>query len=233
MDWISLRRRVLGGTPDSLGGRQRKERERWLAETFPDLAQMSVIDLGGRITTWQRAPVRPKHVHMVNMQPSQTDMPEWAEFDLGDACALPAHIAARRYDLVFANSVIEHVGGHERRQRFADAVHQLSDAHWIQTPYRYFPIEPHWMAPGMQFLPVPARARMVRHWPLSYLRGKPPETVMRRVLQVELLGRTQFQYYFPDSLIRTETICGLPKSLIAYRTPSGGRPGAAESGPAT
>jgi SAM-dependent methyltransferase len=135
------------------------------------------------------------------------------------------------FDVVFSNSVIEHVGGHERRQRFADAVHQLSDAHWIQTPYRYFPIEPHWMAPGMQFLPVAARARLVRHWPLAYLRGKSPETVLRRVLQVELIGRTQFRYYFPDSVIRAETVLGVPKSLIAYRTGSG-RSGASEPGPA-
>jgi hypothetical protein len=42
---------------------------------------------------------------------------------------LPAHIARRQYDLVFANSVIEHVGGHERRERFADSVHQLSDSY--------------------------------------------------------------------------------------------------------
>jgi hypothetical protein len=217
MDWFSLRKR-LGGNPDSLGGRRREERARWLVETFPDLAQMSVIDLGGRIPTWQRAPVRPKHVHVVNMEPSRTDIPDWAEFDLGDACALPAHIAGRRYDLVFANSVIEHVGGHERRERFADSVHQLSDAHWVQTPYRYFPIEPHWMAPGMQFMPVAARAQLARQWPLSYGRGKSRDTALRTVLGVELLDRTQFRYYFPDSLIRTETILGVPKSLIAYRS---------------
>jgi hypothetical protein len=217
MDWFSLRKR-LGGNPDSLGGRQREERARWLVETFPDLAQMSVIDLGGRIPTWQRAPVRPKHVHVVNMEPSRTDIPDWAEFDLGDACALPAQIAGRRYDLVFANSVIEHVGGHERRERFADSVHQLSDAHWVQTPYRYFPIEPHWMAPGMQFMPIAARAQLARQWPLSYGRGKSRDTALRTVLGVELLDRTQFRYYFPDSLMRTETILGVPKSLIAYRS---------------
>ena len=218
MDWLSLRKR-LGGNPDSLGGRRREERARWLAETFPDLAQMSVLDLGGRILTWQRAPVRPKHVHVVNMQPPlHPGIPEWAEFDLGDACDLPAHIAKRRYDLVFANSVIEHVGGHERRERFADSVHQLSDAHWVQTPYRYFPIEPHWMVPGMQFMPVTARAELARRWPLSYGRGKSRETAMRTVLRVELLDRTQFRYYFPDSLIRTETVLGVPKSLIAYRS---------------
>jgi hypothetical protein len=217
MDWLSLRKR-LGGKPDSLGGRRRAERARWLAETFPDLAQMSVIDLGGRFLTWQRAPVRPKHVHVVNMQPLRVDVPEWAEFDLGDACALPAHIAGRRYDLVFANSVIEHVGGHERRERFADSVHQLSDAHWVQTPYRYFPIEPHWMAPGMQFMPAAARAQLARQWPLSYGRGKSRETMLRAVLGVELLDRTQLRYYFPDSQMRTETVLGVPKSLIAYRS---------------
>jgi hypothetical protein len=131
---------------------------------------------------------------------------------------LPAHIAKRRYDLVFSNSVIEHVGGHERRERFADSVHQLSDAHWVQTPYRYFPIEPHWMVPGMQFLPVTVRAELARRWPLSYGRGKPRQAMLTKVLRVELLDRTQFRYYFPDSLIRTETVMGVPKSLIAYRT---------------
>jgi hypothetical protein len=217
MDWLSLRQR-LGGTRDSLGGHRREERGRWLIETFPDLAQMSVIDLGGRILTWQLLTVRPEHVDVVNLQPLRVDMPEWAEFDLCDVCALPAHIARRRYDLVFANSVIEHVGGHERRKRFADAVHQLSDSHWVQTPWRYFPIEPHWMAPGMQFLPVAVRAQMAVHWPLSNDRGKPRETAVGKVLGVDLLDRTQLRYYFPDSLIRTETVFGIPKSLIAYRT---------------
>ncbi len=228
MDWLSLRQR-LGGTRDSLGGHRRDERRGWLIETFPDLAQMSVIDLGGRIITWQRLPVRPKHVYVVNMQPPTADIPEWAGFDLGDVCALPAHIARRQYDLVFSNSVIEHAGGHERRERFADSVHQLSESYWIQTPWRYFPIEPHWMAPGMQFLPVAVRVQVARRWPLSNERGKPRETAVRKVLGVELLDRTQLLCYFPDSLIRTETVCGIPKSLIAYRT--GGDalgPGAAE-----
>lgn len=220
MNWISLRQHLLGGESRSIGGRLREERARWLAETFPDLAEMSVIDLGGRVPTWERAPVRPKHVHVVNVQPSQDDIPGWAEWDLGDACDLPAHIARRQYDLVFSNSLIEHVGGHERRERFADAVHQLSGAYWVQTPYRYFPVEPHWMAPGAQFLPVAVRAQVVRRWPLSYRRGQPREAALRTALSIELLDRAQLRYYFPDSLIRTETMLGLPKSLIACRTGS-------------
>lgn len=214
-------RRFLADSPDSLGWRQRETRALWLAETFPDLPQMSVIDLGGRIGPWKRAPVRPKHVHVVNLEPPPAEIPEWAEVDHGDACSLPAHIAGRRYDLVYSNSVIEHVGGHERRERFAEAVHQLADAHWVQTPYRYFPIEPHWMAPGMQFLPVLARAEYGRRWPLAYTTGGTREEAVKRVLRIELLDRTQMRHYFPTSVLRAEKVYGMPKSLIAYRTGSG------------
>ncbi len=217
---VSMRDRVAGPNPNSLGARRRQQRLRWLADTFPDLADMSVIDLGGRLGTWMRAPVRPKRVHMVNLAAPPADLPEWAEFDQGDACALPAHIASRRYDLVFSNSVIEHVGGHERRERFAESVHLLADAHWVQTPYRYFPVEPHWLAPGMQFLPVAARVRYARLWPLGFRHDNTRQKVLDRVLNVELIDRAQMHYYFPESALRVERIFGIPKSLIAYRTGS-------------
>lgn len=213
-----LRFRLADGE-DSWGARRRRQRAGWLAETFPDLAQMSIIDLGGRVSTWARAEVRPKRVHVVNLETLPTEIPDWAEVDHGDACALPVHVASRRYDLVFSNSVLEHVGGHERRVRFAEAVHSLSDAHWVQTPYRYFPIEPHWIAPGMQFLPVAARTAVARKWPLAYTPNKTYEGALKQVLWTELVDRTQMRHYFPDSHIRTERLAGIPKSLIAVRTP--------------
>jgi hypothetical protein len=37
------------------------------------------------------------------------------------------------------------------------------------------------------------------------------------VLWVELLGRTQMQFYFPGSTLRAERFAGLTKSLIAVR----------------
>lgn len=63
------------------------------------------------------------------------------------------------FDLVYSNSVIEHVGGHARSCDFAGMVKTLARRHWgVQTPYRYFSIEPHWLFPGLQFLPQSARA---------------------------------------------------------------------------
>ncbi len=179
---------------------------------------MSVVDLGGRPSTWETAPVKPARVHVLNLEPLRTDVPDWMEVDNADVCELPDLIAKRRYDLVFSNSVIEHVGGHERRVRFAESVHSLADRHWVQTPYRYFPIEPHWIAPGMQFLPVTLRTTMAQRWPLAHTPGRTREEAMKRVLWTELVDRTQMRHYFPDSVLRTERAAGLIKSLIAVRT---------------
>jgi hypothetical protein len=172
------------------------------------------------VETWVNAPVRAKHVHVVNLEPQPSDLPDWAEADYGDACDLPSRISKRRYDLVFSNSVIEHVGGHQRRLRFADSVHALADTHWVQTPYRYFPIEPHWLAPGMQFLPVAARTTLAQRWPLAHSPAGNRAEALQAVLWTELLDRTQLQHYFPTSTLRAERIAGLTKSLIAV---GGGR----------
>lgn len=212
----SLRWRLVDA-PDSWGARRRNRRWSWFTDTFPELAEMSVLDLGGRVDTWERAPVHARHVHVVNLEPLPGDLPDWAEADHADACALPDAIAKRRYDLVFSNSVIEHVGGHERRMRFAEAVRSLADAYWVQTPYRYFPVEPHWVAPGMQFLPLAVRTRLAYRWPLSHTRPQDRADALDSVLWTELLDRTQLRYYFPDARLRAERVAGLTKSLIAVR----------------
>lgn len=208
-------RDLLVDTEQSWGGRRRARRANWLADTFPDLSAMTVIDLGGRVDTWERAPVRPAHVHVVNLEPAPEVVPGWAEVDHGDACQLPEQIAGRRYDLVFSNSVLEHVGGHERRERFANTVRKLADRHWVQTPYRYFPLEPHWLAPGMQHLPVGVRAALAYRWPLQQTRARTREDALREVLWTELVDYTQMRHLFPQSRILTERLAGLPKSLIA------------------
>lgn len=200
----------LVDAPGSAGERWRGRRWELLRTTFPAAGSMRVIDLGGRASAWLRSPVRPASVHIVNLEPVPIDLPEWITAEQGDACA------PRRgdYDLVFCNSVIEHVGGHVMRQRLADAVRALAPRHWVQTPYRYFPIEPHWLFPGFQFLPVPAQAAITRHWPLGYPEPDRPASV-QRVMAVELLSRTEMAAYFPGSVILTERAAGLAKSIIA------------------
>jgi hypothetical protein len=176
---------------------------------------MSVIDLGGTAEAWLRAPVRPHSLHLVNLEPKPDDLPPWIRADQADACKLPPNVLSRGYDLVFSNSVIEHVGGHAQRLRFAAAVHELASRHWVQTPYRYFPVEPHWLFPGFQFLPLTVRAEVSRHWPLMHTQSTSREESLRAAIGVELLSRTEMRLYFPGSQIRQERMAGMVKSLVA------------------
>ncbi|MFI9553893.1 hypothetical protein [Nonomuraea endophytica] len=212
-------RQKLIGRPDSFNTRLRARRFSMLLERFPDLDRMEVIDLGGTVRTWTRAPVRPKHVHLVNLEPPVDEVPDWVSVELADACDLPERLAGRGFDLVYSNSVIEHVGGHERRSRFADGVHRLSDRHWIQVPYLYFPIEPHWVFPMFQFLPLRLQVAVALSWPLSGVRPRTRADAMVAVMEIELLCRTQMRHYFPGSALLTERVGGLTKSLIAVTTP--------------
>jgi hypothetical protein len=179
---------------------------------------MSVIDLGGTVEAWERAPVRPASVHVVNLEVPPLEVPQWIRADQADACNLPAQISSASYDLVFSNSVIEHVGGHVPRMRFAEAVHKLADRHWVQTPYRYFPIEPHWLFPGFQFLPPNVQAEVAARWPLAHTPSNGRDDGLQGALAVELLSRTEMSFYFPDSTLRFERMAGLVKSLIAIKS---------------
>src|SRR5262245_11217526 len=193
---VSIRARITE-RPDSIGGRRRAARWDWLVKTFPDLEHMTVLDLGGSPDTWTRSTIHPAHVHVINIDSFAPDVEhDWLEIEYADACALPKHILSRTYDLAFSNSVLEHVGGHERRVRFAESVHAVAPRHWVQTPYRYFPIEPHWLAPGMQFMPVRVRAMFARRWPLSHVKSVDLNDALGGVLWTDLVDRTQMRYYF-------------------------------------
>jgi hypothetical protein len=213
----ALRNRLVDA-PGSLGERRRARRWEWIRDAFPEVEGLSVIDLGGTVEAWLRAPIRPALVHVVNLEPSPAEIPAWIRADQADACDLPSHIADGRYDLVYSNSVIEHVGGHAQRMRFAEAVHRLANRHWVQTPYRYFPIEPHWLFPGFQFLPLSIRAELSRRWPLAHTPSGSWDEGLRAAMSVELLSRAEMAFYFPDSTLRVERVAGIVKSLIAVKS---------------
>ncbi len=228
----ALRDRIVGG-PDSLAGRRRARRWEWLRSHFPDLDSMSVLDLGGTAESWQRAPVRPAHVHVVNLEPEPDDLPTWIRSTQADACDLPTAVRSGSYDLVYSNAVIEHVGGYYRRMRFAEVTCALAPQHWVQTPYRYFPVEPHWLCPGFQFLPLSSRAWVAQWWPLSHVRSASREDGLRGALSVELLSRAEMSLLFADSVILAERALGLVKSLIAVRAQGLAQPAAGPVGAAT
>jgi hypothetical protein len=196
----------------SISARTRARRWTELLRRFPDLPDMRVVDLGGDSRHWVSCPSPPREITFVNLY----EQPWAAEHRVvvADACEVPCALAGERFDLAYCNSVIEHVGGHEQRRRLASTIGALADHRWVQTPYRYFPVEPHWLCPALQWLPVRARVALTRRWRLGHRRAQGSEAV-ENVLTVELLTCTEMRHYFPDSDLWVERFMGLPKSLIA------------------
>lgn len=214
----SITRRFLGSYErGSASHRMRSRRHALLESLFPALPEMTVLDIGGDARFWRLAPTRPAHVTVLNVYPQEAEEP-WITALTGDGCDPGLDLPGA--DLAFSNSVIEHVGGHWRRERFAERVRAAAPRHWVQTPYRYFPIEPHYLCPGIQLLPVPLRAAVLRRWPIGSFaaaRKLGYGRALTSVMNIELLTATQMRAYFPDAELHRERFAGLTKSLVAVR----------------
>jgi SAM-dependent methyltransferase len=126
---------------------------------------------------------------------------------VADATELP--FDDRSFDIVFSNSVIEHVP-RDRQELFAEEVRRVGRRYFVQTPNRYFPIEPHYQLPLFQFVPERVRRSFNARIGSGYMpRGARSE--------ITLLSARDLQKLFPDATIAREHLAGLTKSLMAVR----------------
>jgi hypothetical protein len=124
------------------------------------------------------------------------------------------------FDIVHSNSVIEHVGNWSDMAAMASEVRRLAPRYFIQTPYFWFPIEPHARLPVFHWMPESWRYRIVLRRKCGFMAwasNTDVGTAMTAVQNATLLDRRQMQFLFPDAKIVSERFLGFTKSLIAVR----------------
>ena len=158
---------------------------------------------------------RPIHITLLNISQPGAVPPNFTNL-IGDGCAMP-QFQNQQFDIVFSNSVIEHVGDWARQQAFAQEVRRVGRCYFVQTPNHYFPIEPHFFFPGFQFLPVRARVWLVQHFALGWFPRLPDEAAARReVEQIQLLSTAKVRNLFPQAQIHAERFMGMTVGIVAY-----------------
>ena len=60
--------------------------------------------------------------------------------------------------------MIEHLGTRDNQLKAAAEAMRVGRSLWIQTPNRWFPIEPHYLTPFVHWLPAPVRRRILRNF---------------------------------------------------------------------
>lgn len=205
--------------PDSLANRFRRRRFRLfraLLRPLPD--PVRILDVGGTEGFWEQmgAAEDPSlEIVLLNIAEEAPDAGNVEAID-GDARDL-SRFDDDGFDVVFSNSVIEHLGTRADQERMAREVRRVGRRYFVQTPNRYFPVEPHFLFPGFQFLPVATRIALVRRFALGYHDALPdPEDARRAVEEIRLLGSRELRRLFPDAELYRERVLGLTKSLIAY-----------------
>jgi len=210
---------------NSLASRFRRARAKRIVSLIERISAQRgacrIIDLGGEPDYWnlfdrdflETAKV---DVTLVNPQALTTDDPMFLSVQ-GDACALPQY-ANGSFDMVHSNSVIEHVGDWPRMEAFAYEVRRLAPVYYVQTPYFWFPIEPHFSSPFFHWRSEQARARMLMRRRHGFAERAPDiGKAMRDVQHARLLDKAQFRFLFPDAEHVDERVLGLTKSLLAIR----------------
>jgi hypothetical protein len=127
--------------------------------------------------------------------------------EAGDGTRL--RYGAGEIPVIFSSSTIEHVPA-DLQTAFAAEIARVGQRYFVQTPNKYFPIEPHYQFPLFQFLPERIQRALNRRFTLGWREKGHWEPV-------RLLSARQLKRLFPDAEIHRERVFGLTKSLMAVR----------------
>jgi Methyltransferase domain len=203
----------------------RNERLKLLNSLLSTLPKpIRILDVGGRSAFWVGTGLLDAVGSEVEITLINT-----SQVELGEACPHPGLIYSvgdardmrefqtKSFDVVFSNSVIEHVGTYADQALMAQEVQRLGKRYFIQTPNFYFPIEPHFIFPAFHWLPIASRVWLVTHFPLGWY-GKFDSSSRAReeVESIKLLTQRNFVRLFPGSKLFKERFLGMTKSFVVY-----------------
>jgi SAM-dependent methyltransferase len=178
-----------------------------------------VLDIGGGAFFWDLAiseglPL--PRVTVLNLCPAGDQARPGLRWIVADACA--SQLPDNSFDLVFSNSLVEHLRDFKTQKLFADEVRRLAPSYFVQTPDRLCPVEPHFVTPFVHWLPRKARRRVIRNFTVWGLVARPSQAYCDQLSdEVALLSRREMRQLFPDATVLSERFAGIPKSLIAVK----------------
>jgi hypothetical protein len=205
----------------SIAARIRRRRLLFFARMVAEANMpVRILDVGGTPAFWDCAlPHLPSatHVTLLNLSVVAHSAKPNLSCVRGDARDL-SQFEPRSFDICFSNSLLEHFCTFNEQMTVAEEIRRVARGYFVQTPNRYFPIEPHFLVPGWQFLPASLRARLVQRMELGWMpRARDSAEARALVASIRLLTRRELRVLFPDASIYSERIGGLTKSLIACR----------------
>lgn len=182
-------------------------------KAFPDLPGLSVLYVGGRPMIWRMLKehygLKPARLVLLNTE-SEIGLADGYQTAVGDGCHLGYEDES--FDLVFSNSVIEHVGDWNEMQQFVHECSKVGKEIYIQTPNRWFPVEPHTVTIFIYWFPKNVFRRFGFLTAVWWVNGA--DDFYSTCDDFHLLSRREFQALSPHGHLWIERFFGLPKSFV-------------------
>ena len=181
--------------------------------------EIKILDIGGEIGFWKHVGWENEKctIYLLNLESVPTISPTPGFIQItGDALTLPFEPGS--FDLIFSNSVIEHVGSYAHQALFASEVKRVCDKYIIQTPSIWFPLEPHSLIPLFQCIPHSIRAVLIMLFNINYFpKQKTYKAALATSKSTIMFGKKRYQALFPEATIQVEKLFGIPKSYTAIK----------------
>ena len=199
--------------------RLRRRRFHFFLRLIKDLPRpLTILDIGGTEAYWEQVGLQEDEIRIIllNLEQSTVNNPRIFSSIAGNATDLIAW-PDQSIDLVFSNSVIEHLFTKENQHQMASEVRRVARSYFIQTPNYYFPIEPHWLFPFFQFLPRSWRIALTRFAAWGHMPKLPdPVQAANLVDEVKMLTPREMKALFPSGSLYYEKWLGMTKSVSSY-----------------
>lgn len=172
-----------------------------------------ILDVGGTVSFSENAGFR-GNISILNLEPTSSWDHAGYHYVQGDARDLSRYHDFE-FDVVFSNSVIEHVGDPEDQEAMAREIRRVGRNYFVQVPNRNFPIEPHFLFPCFQFMPLPMRLLIAKHWPLGWYRpGSDPALYNARTLRLLNCSNLTDSYTFRRECLPLSRLSAFKKAKI-------------------
>jgi SAM-dependent methyltransferase len=207
--------------PKSLGAKFRAKRlrafEKLFFKNFNPEKPIQILDVGGTAYFWKHSKlpnIPGVRITLLNLHEEKSTHPHISS-QIGDATSM-GEFPDKNFDLVFSNSVIEHLYTFENQVKMADEIQRVGKKFFIQTPNKYFPIEAHYAIPFAQYLPKSLLLFLLTKTKISRMKRWEKSAAQQYLDEIRLLNEQEMKTLFPGAKIWKEKALGMTKSLTAH-----------------